>query len=134
MPKTGVLCAMEYDGQLLLVQRGKKDAGYKTWHFPGGHPESAESLEDAICREVMEETHLELNKSSVGLIGDPIFDEHFDYFLYLFHAKAMEHKDPVPDDDAMDARWVPLTALNNYPMTDTMRHIVETYLNFRATM
>ena len=47
-----------WEGKLLLIQRGKPPAaGF--WSIPGGHVEHGESWQDAVEREVIEETALE---------------------------------------------------------------------------
>ena len=47
-----------WEGKLLLIERGKPPAvGF--WSIPGGHVEHGESWQDAVEREVIEETALE---------------------------------------------------------------------------
>ena len=48
-----------YDGKFLLVKRSDKARGeHHFWEFPGGRMEFGETPEDALTRELMEETGL----------------------------------------------------------------------------
>ena len=48
-----------YKGSILFIERKKAPFG---WAFPGGHLEPGESLEQALVRELKEETNLDVNK------------------------------------------------------------------------
>lgn len=47
------------DDKILLVQRGE-DPGKGLWGLPGGFVELGETVQDALCREVLEETGYEI--------------------------------------------------------------------------
>ena len=56
------LCYIEQDGRYLMLHRVKKeqDLNKDKWIGVGGHFEEGESPEECLCREVMEETGLQL--------------------------------------------------------------------------
>ena len=59
-PVPGVGALIIRDGRILLVERGRDPLkGY--WSLPGGAVETGERLEDALRREVREETGLEVD-------------------------------------------------------------------------
>lgn len=94
------------DDALLLVRRGT-EPGYGRWSLPGGRVERGETLAHAVVRELLEETGLEC---VVGeLIGwvERISDTHH-FVVFDFAATPMTAADPVPGDDALEVRWVPL--------------------------
>jgi ADP-ribose pyrophosphatase YjhB (NUDIX family) len=53
----GVKCIVEWDGKILLI---RNTYGKWGWTFPGGGIKKGESLEDAVRREVKEETGIEI--------------------------------------------------------------------------
>ncbi len=56
-PKVGVGAVVVDQDKILLVRRRfEPSAGY--WSFPGGHVEPGETLEEAVLRELLEETGL----------------------------------------------------------------------------
>lgn len=78
-------------GQILL---GKRKNGYKAGEYglPGGHVDTNELTEQAITREVREETGLaDLTFTFLGLVRENQGDHDFVHFVYL--AKL---KDQVP--------------------------------------
>lgn len=104
--------------QLLLVRRGHGPAA-GTWSVPGGRVEPAETLHEAVVREVREETGL-------GVVVDAFLgwveripeaadgpDEHFvilDFAVTPLDADA----EPAAGDDAAEAAWVDVADLADY--------------------
>ncbi|RGP36100.1 NUDIX hydrolase [Pseudotabrizicola alkalilacus] len=113
-PIPAVLAVVLRAGQVLLVQRANPpDAGL--WGFPGGKVDFGESLLAAAERELWEET-------GVRAVADRAFAavdaydhgadgrlrQHFVLVAVLCHWQAGE---PEAADDALDARWVALNAM-----------------------
>ena len=55
------VCIIIYKSKLLLMQRPKDKMLGGLWEFPGGKIKKGETKEDAVIREVFEETHLNIN-------------------------------------------------------------------------
>lgn len=60
-----------HEGRVLLIRRGKEPLRGR-WLIPGGTVELGESLEDAVVREVEEETGLIVEPREVVLVFDRI--------------------------------------------------------------
>ena len=50
------------------------------------------------------------------LLGVGLLQRHF--VILDFNATMLEKGDPVPGDDAIEARWVPLTDVAELPLVD----------------
>ena len=113
----GVACR---DDELLLVRRGHGPAA-GCWSLPGGRVEFGEDLREALVREMLEETGLEVVVEEflgwVERIGDDPEPFHFvilDFRVHVFDPDA----DPAAGDDAAEARWVPVAELVEVSLTD----------------
>lgn len=58
-PKVAVVALVEESGRVLLIRRGVEPAR-GLWALPGGYMDAGEMPVDALCREVREETGLEV--------------------------------------------------------------------------
>lgn len=107
------------DGRLLLIERGSEPHRGR-WTLPGGRVEAGESLEQAVVREIREETGLDVSVGAeVGRVlipsGNVMFDV-VDFTCTLVDPTA----EPVAGDDAADVRFVDAAALRDLPCTPTL--------------
>jgi ADP-ribose pyrophosphatase YjhB (NUDIX family) len=105
------------DGErLLLVRRGRGPAAGE-WSVPGGRVEAGETLAEAVVREVAEETGLEgvcgRFLGYVERIGDS-----YHFVICDFEVVVLDVAEPVPGDDAAEARWVPLGEVADLALVD----------------
>jgi 8-oxo-dGTP diphosphatase len=92
------------DNQILLIKR-KNDPYKDKWAIPGGFVEYGERTEEAVLREVKEETGLEAKIGSlVGVYSDPKRDprKHVVSVAYLLKDIIGVEKG---GDDAKEAKW-----------------------------
>jgi 8-oxo-dGTP diphosphatase len=95
------------DGKLLLVRRGREPEKGKL-ALPGGIVEYGETTEEAIVRELKEETGI--STRPVGLLGvysDPYRDPR-GHFITIAYILASEDGDLQAGDDAADAILQPI--------------------------
>jgi 8-oxo-dGTP diphosphatase len=94
------------DGRLLLVRR-VNEPGLGSWSVPGGRVEPGETVQEAVVRELAEETGVE--GVVMGLIGvaERIGVDHH-YVILDYAVEVLAPAPPEAGSDAADARWVPL--------------------------
>jgi len=109
-------------GKVLLVRRGKPPfRGY--WAFPGGFVELRETVEEALVRELREETGLSGHPVEiVGVYSGPDRDPRKPTTTVAFLVGGRVGK-PVGHDDAASAAWVPLHEA--HPMAFDHERILE---------
>jgi ADP-ribose pyrophosphatase YjhB (NUDIX family) len=109
-------------GRLLLIRRGH-EPGKGLWSLPGGRVEPGETDEQAVVREVSEETGLVVRPARlVGSVrraapGGRVFDIR-DY------AATVTGGALAAGDDADDARWVGQSDLGRLPLTDGLAAVL----------
>lgn len=115
-------------GNVLLLKRLRvetaKDGAQLMWAFPGGKPNTGESLEDAVVREVKQETGFNITVlEKISERSHPQFPAHIIYFaceLADFRVK------PILDiHEVSEIKWVEPTALSNYFTSDLDAHVAK---------
>jgi 8-oxo-dGTP diphosphatase len=103
-------------GRLLLIRRGH-DPGAGLWSLPGGRIEPGETDEQAVAREVLEETGLRVACGRlVGTAQLPGLDGAvIDVRDYL---ATVTGGGLAAGDDAADVRWVTAADLARLPLTN----------------
>jgi ADP-ribose pyrophosphatase YjhB (NUDIX family) len=121
--------ALIFDGsRILLVQRGKQPL-LDYWSLPGGAVETGERLEDALQREVLEETALTVNVNQIAVIFERIMPDtagtcEYHYVLVDFYCTILSGN-PVAGDDSKDVGWFEIADLANLQLTEGTRAVVE---------
>ena len=88
LPIASVEAIISKDNSLLFLRR-KNSPAKGQWWFPGGRIRKGETLEEALYREVKEETGLEVIKSKLVNVYSRIFDGRHDITIaYLCNCKG----------------------------------------------
>lgn len=111
--------AVVLDGRELLVVRDRFSEGYK---LPGGHADNNESLKEALCREVREETGVEVELESIVNLGHFARGQFGESCVYVVcRAQARSREIAIHDsEEIVEARWLDVEAFlssehtNNY--------------------
>ena len=92
LPIVSVDALIVVDGALLLVRRNNEPVKGEWW-VPGGRIHKGESLEEALRREILEETGLELKDCRLINVYSRVFPERHDITIaYLCHCKRGQVK------------------------------------------
>ncbi len=107
-PRVAALAVTYKGNELLLVQRSKEPQKYG-WGYPGGSVNPGESLHDAACRELLEETQVHaIPEKTFDVIEINEFDnsgEHHHFILVAVLCRYVSG-DAIASDDAMDCKWM----------------------------
>lgn len=113
--------------KVLLVKRGREPAKGR-WSIPGGLVDVGEALEEALKREVLEETGLEVEVGPLVEVldriiydGDMQVQYHYVLVDFLCRAGAGE---PKVASDVEETKWYELEALEGLDMTDSTLEVI----------
>ena len=125
--------AIIHDGARIVVIRRDREPAKGRWTFPGGGIELGETVRDALRREALEETGLEVEAGDLTAIVDRILPDdagriQYHYVILDFLARPIAGA-LRPGDDASDARWVGLSELDQLDMTEQAKEIARKLLS-----
>jgi len=133
-PVVGVGGVVVRDGRALLVRRGKEPL-YGRWVVPGGTVELGETLEEALVREMEEETGLHVEPVEVLTVFDRIDRDgghvsyHYVIVDYLCRWRAGEAR---AASDALEVAWVSAEDLPRYDLPSKALEVVRDALGRAA--
>jgi len=127
-PLVGVGAVIIQDGRVLLVRRAQAPQKDR-WSLPGGLLELGERLEEAVRREVREETGLEVEVLSLAgvferIIADAGGRTEYHYVLLDYFCRVSGGA-LRPASDASAAVWASRAELARYPLTGGTREFLE---------
>src|ERR1700761_1264593 len=126
------------DQVLLVRRRNAPDAGL--WGFPGGKINRGESITAAATREIHEETAITTEAVKIFSAVDVLDADEAGNLLHHFVLIAVLCRwiagEPLAGDDALDARWWDLHALDDaglvmsFGVIDVLREANELFTSF----
>jgi len=108
LPLVGVGAIISQDNRVVLVRRGKEPSKGE-WSIPGGLVDVGETLRDAVMREALEETGLEVELTELVEVVERIFRDDlgrvkYHYVLTDFLCRVTKGNLSA-GSDALDAGW-----------------------------
>ena len=127
-PFVGIGAVIVEDGRVVLVRRRQPPSAGQ-WSLPGGAVELGETLEQAVTREILEETGLHVRVGPVVEVLDRItrdaagrVEYHYVLVDYLCWP---ESGTLVAGSDVGEATWAHPAELDQYGLTDAALSVIE---------
>jgi len=120
------------EGKLFLMRSHKWRDKYV---IPGGHIELGESMEQALRREIKEETGLDIDNIEFIGFQEFILDDAFwkkRHFVFFDYACTTESVQVTLNDEAQEYIWVPLAEALALPVEPYTWRTIQTYIQRRA--
>lgn len=130
------------DGKLLMGMKDPKHGGVYSdcWHIPGGGVEAEETKEQALHREIQEETGIDISNANVSLADDQgsgqtektlketgervLCNMKFNVYRIDLSTNAKETQ-LNPSDDLPTLEWVDTSKLSEYKLTPPSASLFE---------
>jgi ADP-ribose pyrophosphatase YjhB (NUDIX family) len=124
VPIEAVSAAIFHDGRFLLVRRGRAPA-LGLYAFPGGRVEEGETLDEAVRREVLEETGARVENialiRAIEIVSES--DEFAIEFILNVHRAEFVGGEVAAGDDADEVVWVSVEEMEELPLAGSVLDI-----------
>ena len=132
-PVVAVGAVVFKDERILLVRRGQAPSE-DLWAIPGGSVEIGETLQQAVEREILEETGIEIHAHQPIYTFDVIDRDEkgrirFHYVIVDLAADYVSGE-PAAGDDAVEARWVSADEVNGMAVSPPTLYLLKSRFGF----
>lgn len=104
------------DNKILLCKSHKWNNQYI---IPGGHIELGEGMEEALKREILEETGLQIYDIQLISIKESVNNKSFHekkHFIFIDYICKTDSYNVILNEEAQDYKWVDLKDIDNYDL------------------
>lgn len=126
-PTVGALI-FNAEGKVFLMRSHKWRS---KWVLPGGHIELGEWMEQALRREVKEETNLDIRDIEFICFQEFVYDERFwqrRHFIFFDYACKTDSTEVKLNDEAEEFTWVTLEQALEMPVEHYTAVVIREYL------
>ena len=118
------------NGDVLLLQQSDEAAVSNAgqWHMPGGIVEPHETVQQAVIREVKEETGLDVQVVKLLDVGEweaDIRGHHFTFVGLFFECSAVAGDIKIDPAESKNYRWINLNDMDSIKIVEPARSIIE---------
>lgn len=116
-------CLVFNKNKILLLQRAKDDSLGGFWDLPGGNLEFLEEMEQAMKREVKEESGLVIRRlKKVGMKEIVVKDNEKHFLVFIYSAEAKSNKVKLSLEH-QNFKWVDRNELSKFNLSPLFRNI-----------
>ena len=112
------------DGEILILKRHPKSrTDPDTWELPGGKVENGEFFDDALLREIMEETNLDckVGDLAIAIQHDYPFKRTVQMIMYLDDVKG----EVKISDEHTDARYASIDEIKTQTLSGCLEKVLK---------
>jgi nucleoside triphosphatase len=116
---------LNQDNKVLICRSTKWNGKYV---IPGGHIELGETMEEALIREVREETALEIYGIELLSLKESIYGKNFGqkrHFIFIDYLCRTDSTEVRLNEEFDHYAWVSLTELDDYDLGDFVKNLLE---------
>lgn len=117
------------DNKVLLCKAHKWNDKYI---IPGGHIELGEKMEEALKREILEETGLKIYDIHLISIKESVYNDSFHkkrHMIFIDYICKTDSYDVSLNDEAQEYEWVDLKDIDNYELGGFLKPFFEELKN-----
>jgi nucleoside triphosphatase len=117
------------EGKILLCKSHKWENKYV---IPGGHIELGEKMEDALKREIFEETGLNIYDIKLISLKESVYSDTFHekkHFIFIDYLCKTDSSNVILNDEAEEFAWAYLNKIQEYDLGGFTRELLSELAN-----
>ena len=123
LPRVGSALLVRDEANRILLGKRNKDPMRGSWVIPGGKIHAFESIADAACRELKEETGLDVHVTGQFGVYE-IINPPSEHRLVIYSWARVLGGFAKASDDLSEIRFFPLSELGGVPTTPLVRRVL----------
>lgn len=124
-------CFIQYKNEFILLHRQSHKPQGNTWGIPSGKIDKGENLLEAVCREIFEETGLNIPQNKIKFFTT-LYVKHYEYDLvyHMFYSKLNNRPDiKISEQEHKGAVWVSPKDSLTLPLIHDLESCIKLFFN-----